>query len=182
MEHKGTVTLETDRLILRRFRADDLEQIYHNCWKHHDVWKWTNYKPMNCLADVMENANMFTPNWLSYERKDRYSWAITLKDSGEVIGRMFGMHPNDHQVELAYELGPAYWNRGLMTEVARAAIDYFLQEVGLKRVYAYHADQNPASGRVMQKCGMILDSIEPLGCRCNNGIFDKVNYFAYPKE
>ena len=181
MEHKGTVTLETERLILRRFKAADLEQIYYNCWQHYDVWKWTNYAPMNCLADVIDKANMFTPKWLSYERKDRYSWAIALKDPGIVIGRMFGMHPNNHQVELAYELSPDHWRQGLMTEAAGVTIDFFLREVGLQRVYAYHADQNPASGRVMQKCGMIFEGIEPQGCTCNAGNFDRVNYAIYSR-
>ena len=96
MTHKGTVYLETPRLILRRFQKEDLEQIYYNCWNDKEVLKWTNYAPMNCIADVMTNANMFTNNWLNaYEKSDRYSWAVQLKETGEVIGRYFGMHPDD---------------------------------------------------------------------------------------
>ena len=111
MTHKGTVYLETPHLILRRFQKEDLEQIYYNCWNDKEVWKWTNYAPMNCIADVMTNANMFTNNWLNaYEKSDRYSWAVQLKETGEVIGRYFGMHPDDElrQVELACEIGRAH--------------------------------------------------------------------------
>ena len=39
MKHRGTVKIETDRLILRRFDKKDLEQIYYNCWCEFDVWK-----------------------------------------------------------------------------------------------------------------------------------------------
>ena len=39
MEHKGTVMLETDRLILRRFTFHDMEQIYYHCWSDYEVWK-----------------------------------------------------------------------------------------------------------------------------------------------
>lgn len=44
--HKGTVVLETERLILRRFTIDDLEPVFNNCWSKPEVWQWTNYKPM----------------------------------------------------------------------------------------------------------------------------------------
>ena len=106
MKHKGTVRLETPRLILRRYVIDDFEPMYRNCWSEYDVWKWTNYVPMDCLDDVKTKANMFTENWLSYDNPRRYSWAIELKSTGDVIGRMFGMHPDDElgQVELAYEM------------------------------------------------------------------------------
>lgn len=178
MEHKGTVRLETPRLILRRFTIDDLEPMYRYCWSDYDVWKWTRYAPMHSLEDVGKAANMFTETWLSYTNPKRYSWAIELKSSGEAIGRMFGMHPDDElgQVELAYELGKPWWNQGLMTEAVRATLDFFLRDVGLRQVYAYHADKNPASGKVMQKCGMVYQRTVPQGAVCNNGVFDRVEY------
>lgn len=179
MTHKGTVTLETERLILRQFTMGDLEQIYDNCWSNPEVWKWTSYEPMHCMDDVIKIAEMFTDKWLgAYEQPNRYSWAIQLKSSGEVIGRFFGMHPDDrvNQVELAYELGQKWWNQGLMTEAAKAVIDFFFGEVGMNRIYAYHANENPASGRVMKKCGMKYEGTMRQACKCNNGLFDHVNY------
>lgn len=185
MEHKGTVLLETNRLILRRFTLDDMEAIYQNCWQYPEVWQWTNYKPMHCLADVQEKAEMFTPGWLgAYERPNRYSWAIVLKSTGEVIGRMFGMHPDDrvNQIELAYELGPHWWNHGLMSEAVQAVIDFLFREVKVNRIFAYHADQNAASGRVMQKCGMTCEGTLRQACKCNAGLFDMVIYSILAKE
>lgn len=179
MEHKGTVTLETLRLILRQFVPEDMEPMFQNCWRHFDVWKWTNYAPMDCLEDVVEKAHMFTADWLgAYDRPNRYSWAIQLKSTGQPIGRMFGMRPDDRveQIELAYELGPDWWGRGLMTEAVREAIRFFLRDVGLNRVHANHAHENPASGRVMQKCGMTYEGTLRQACRCNNGLFDMVCY------
>ncbi len=185
MEHKGTVVLETKRLVLRPFSMEDLEQIYYNCWCDKDVWKWTRYAPMNCIEDVITAANMFTPNWLNaYQRPDRYSWAIQLKESGEVIGRYFGMHPDDQisQIELAYELGKRWWGQGIMTEATKKVLDFFFREVGFRRVYAYHADKNSASGRVMQKSGMVYEGTLRQACSCNNGVFDKVCYAILREE
>ena len=178
MEHKGTVTLETPRLILRRFEPADLEPMFENCWRHADVTKWTSYAPMHCLEDVRESAGMFTEKWLRYDDPKRYSWAIVDKATGQPMGRMFGMHPDDstEQVELAYELGPDWWNRGLMTEAVAAVLRFFFEEVGLNRVFAYHAEGNPASGRVMQKCGMTYEATLRRAGRCNNGIVDMVCY------
>ena len=179
MTHKGTERLETERLILRRFVLEDLEQIYYNCWSDPEVWKWTNYAPMPHIGDVQNAANMFTKNWLdAYERPDRYSWAIQLKSTGEVIGRYFGMHPDDRvsQVELAYEIGRNWWNQGYMTEATKKVIDFFLRDVGFNRVYAIHASANPASGRVMQKSGMVYEGTLRQAHKCNNGIFDEVRY------
>lgn len=183
MQHKGTVTLETPRLILRRFVMDDLEPMFEHCWSRREVWQWTNYAPMETLGDVITRANMFTPRWLgAYEDLKRYSWAIHSKADGHAIGRLFGMHPSDEDVELAYELSPAWWNRGLMTEAVRPALDFFLREVGLHRVHAWHAGPNPSSGRVMQKCGMRYTGTLPGGCTCNAGTFDRVDYELLSEE
>ena len=177
--HKGSVVLETERLILRRFTIDDLEPVFYNCWSKPEVWQWTNYKPMKTTEDVVKTAEMFTEDWLgAYSRPNRYSWAIQLKASGDVIGRFFGMYPEDRlkQIELAYEIGPDWWNQGYMTEAVKRVLDYFFREIGFNRVYAYHAHENPASGRVMQKCGMLYEGTMRQACLCNRGIFDKVNY------
>lgn len=185
LTHKGTVQLETERLILRRFTIDDLEPMYRNCWSDYEVWKWTSYAPMKCIEDVQNVADMFTEKWLgAYERPNRYSWAIQLKSSGEVIGRFFGMNPDDRvrQVELAYEIGQKWWNQGFATEATKAVIDFFFREVGFNRIHAYHADQNPASGRVMQKCGMTYEGTLRQACRCNGGLFDMVCYSILANE
>ena len=134
---------------------------------------------------VITSAEMFTDRWLNaYERPNRYSWAITLKDTGEVIGRFFGIHPDDRvgQVELAYELGRNWWNQGLMTEAVQAVIDYFFTVVGFNRIYAFHAPENPASGRVMQKCGMTREGTLRQAERCNYGIVDAVVYSILSSE
>ena len=184
MKHLGTQRLETRRLILRRFEMRDLEPMYENCWRHKSVTQWTSYATMDCLEDVCNNAEMFTEKWLSYDNPKRYSWAIEEKATGQVIGRMFGMDPDDSilQVDLAYELGPDWWNRGLMTEAVAVTLSFFLREVGLNRVFAYHAAENPASGRVMQKCGMVYEGTLRQAGKCNHGIIDVVCYSMLASE
>ena len=54
-------------------------------------------------------------------------------------------------------MGYAYWNKGLMSEAAKAVIDYLFAEIGVNRVGISHAVKNPASGRVAQKCGLTFE-------------------------
>lgn len=179
MIHKGTVTRETNRLILRQFTIEDLEPYYRNCLSDHEVWKWSNYSPINCIEDALNIEKQFTEKWFrQYDSQSHYNWAIQSKESGEVIGRLRGINPDDKvsQVEFAYELGRNWWNKGLMTEAVKEVIDFFFNSVGVNRLYANHADKNPASGKVMQKCGMIYEGTMRQAVKCNNGMFDKVNY------
>jgi ribosomal-protein-alanine N-acetyltransferase len=182
MLHKGTVTLETERLILRRFIISDLEPMFYNVWSNFDVWKWTNYEPMNSIDDVLTLNNIFTDYWFAkYEKSDYYSWAMQLKSTGEVIGRVRGGDPEDrinrvNQIVLSYELGQKWWNQGLMTEAVKKVIDFFFNEIGFNRIYTAHAHENPASGKVMQKCGMVYEGTMRQALNKNNGLQDKVNY------
>lgn len=191
MEHKGSVLLETERLVLRPFVPEDMESFYRCCLSDYEVWRWTSYPKMERLEDVKEKGGLFTPNWFAaYRRPDRYSWAIAEKPGGPAIGRMFGMHPvcqgqgGDARwdIELAYELGRAFWGRGYMTEAVRAALRFFFEDVGFYRVHCCHGDQNPASGRVMQKCGMRPVGVEKQACVCNGGRYDQVNYALLREE
>lgn len=70
------------------------------------------------------------------------------------------MHPDDHvsEIELAYEIGRSWWNQGIITEAVTAVIDFFFIKIGINRIYANHANENPASGKVMQKCGMMVEN------------------------
>ena len=74
MTHKGTVPLETERLILRRFIESDLESMFYNVWNNYDVWKWTTYEPMNSIDDVLTLNKIFTEKWFArYEQSDYYN-------------------------------------------------------------------------------------------------------------
>ena len=58
---------------------------------------------------------------------------------------------------MGYWVGAPYWGRGYCTEAARAILRYGFEELGLHRIHAQHFARNPASGRVMQKIGMVYE-------------------------
>ena len=64
LRHRGTVQLETERLILRRFLPGDMEEIYNNCWRDYEVWRWTSYDPMPTIREVQTAAGCLRPDGL----------------------------------------------------------------------------------------------------------------------
>ncbi|WP_162011980.1 GNAT family N-acetyltransferase [Streptococcus sp. S784/96/1] len=184
MQHKGTVQLETERLILRRFHVDDAETMFQNCWSNRDVWKWTSYEEMSIVDDLITKNGLFTDWWLDlYEHPNRYNWAITLKSTDEPIGRVFVIQINEEsaEAEITYEIGEKWWNQGLMTETLKEVSRFLFDDVHVKRLIAYHAKENPASGKVMTHIGMTLFKIVPNGYTCNAGTFDSHYYEIFNK-
>lgn len=59
--------------------------------------------------------------------------------------------------EMGYWIGRPFWNRGYASEAAGAVVDFGFRELGLGRIHASHFGCNPASGRVMEKVGMVRE-------------------------
>ena len=91
-----------------------------------------------------------------YRKGQPGSFAITLKDSGRMIGTIGFMWINlDYRSgEVGYSLSRAYWNQGIMTEALRAVLAFGFDTLQLNRIEAQHETDNPASGRVMLHAGM----------------------------
>jgi len=90
-----------------------------------------------------------------FANDDRYEFAITDRVTGELYGAIGISHnKNYHKGEMGYWIGEQFWGRGFTTEAAAALIDFVFTAKGFHKVFAYHFDFNPASGRVMQKVGM----------------------------
>ena len=61
--------------------------------------------------------------------------------------------------QAGYCLGRRWWGRGIATEALRALVDFLFAQVNFHRVGAVHDPDNPASGRVMQKAGMVREGV-----------------------
>lgn len=153
--HKGTQVLHTDRLVLRRFCETDAADIF--AWAGNpEVTRYVSYQTHRSIADS-EKILQF---WLDgYKREDNYNWAITF-DGQKVVGQIsVTEHDGVWDAGMGWQLDKPYWNRGYMTEAARAVFEYLFCEVGFHRIYSGHDTRNPASGKVMQKLGMAPEGI-----------------------
>jgi len=91
-----------------------------------------------------------------YDAGELANFAVVLRDGSELIGAIgLRIVPRFNRAALGYWIGAPYWGIGYCTEAGQAVLEYGFSELKLNRIHASHLTRNPASGRVMQKLGMI---------------------------
>ena len=114
------------------------------------------------------------------------TWAIVLKETGEAIG-CIGYYTHEtsnipireNDCEVGYWVGKPYWNKGICTEALKLMLDYSIQVKHFENIWADHFTGNPASGRVMEKCGF-SDTGMLNGCsQLMGGDKDMIKVFKY---
>ena len=156
MKHKGTTLLETPRLILRKFKYTDSNNMFKNWGSDPKVTKYLSWQTHKDIKDSEDIIKL----WISkYEDNRVYNWVIELKDTNEVIGNISIVKLEDiHEAcEIGYCISSKYWNKGITTEAFKAIIKYLFEEIGVNRICAKHDINNVASGKVMEKCGMVYE-------------------------
>lgn len=179
LTHKGTRELHTERLILRRFTAEEAPVMYRNWASDEEVTKFLTW-PAHASIEVSE---MILADWLkNYERDDYYQWAIVYE--GEPIGSIAVVSRNDkiEKAEIGYCMGKKWWHKGIMSEALAAVIGYLFTEVGMQRIESRHDPRNPHSGGVMRKCGMTFEGTLRRSDWNNQGICDASHYAILREE
>lgn len=157
LSHKGTETLETERLLLRKFKITDAEGMLKNWASDSEVCKFLSWNPHKDLGETKQVVE----SWINEYSFDYYNWGIELKATSEIIGQISLMSLDEKSLSCAigYNIGRLFWGKGFMTEALNVVIDYLLKEIGMNRIEARHNTINIASGRVMQKAGMKFEGI-----------------------
>ena len=147
--------IETERLILRPFKESDAE----------DVYEYLKEPAVNCFAEMklhsLEEAKEEMRNRVG---ETEYYFAITLKDTGKVIGEIdaYPETGEQHSDEKApkdtfspcWMLNKDYQGKGYAYEAAKAFFNYLFNEKGARRIYAYTEDYNISSQHLCEKLGM----------------------------
>jgi [ribosomal protein S5]-alanine N-acetyltransferase len=148
-------TLRTRRLFLRLFRLEDAAEVQRLAGAFE-------------IADTTLNIPHPYPDgaaeeWISthpggFEQGLQVTFAITLQDQGTLVGAIgLVMNPKFSRAEIGYWTGVPYWSKGYTSEAAAEILRFGFENLGLNRIYAYYLTRNPASGRVMQKIGMVYE-------------------------
>ena len=182
MKHCGTKYLETDRLILRRFKKEDAEAMYNNWASDNEVTEYLTW-PTHSNQEVSQSI---LDKWVnSYSDDSFYQWAIVLKDNGDKpIGSISAVDIKEKasMAHIGYCIGRAWWHKGITSEALRAVMDFFFDEVGANRIEARHDPRNPNSGKVMKKCGMKYEGTLRSYDWNNQGICDACYYALLKAE
>lgn len=175
----GTNSIETIRLILRRFLPEDSYNMYKNWASDMETLKYLPWGPHSDITVTQRRILSWVEN---YKQPNVYNWAIYLKSDKEVIGSISMEMSNDKEksCEIGYCIGKDFWGRGIVLEALRAVMHYLFYEVGYKKIIAKHDVLNHTSGRVMQKAGMQFDKIiYNVGHRRDGSIYDVAVYMKH---
>lgn len=181
LNHTGTQTIETQRLILRRFKRVDTESVFKT-WLS-DPAVQNNYGEKACNTIV--EAQQIIDTWVSqYPNNEFYRWAIILKGANKNIGQIafYLVDSKNQRADAEYCIGQSYWGNGYATEALNALIEYAFRYIRLNRVQAFHRSKNAASGKVLEKAGMKYEGTLKQYLIHNNEFDDCIMYAAIRHE
>ncbi len=176
MNHLGTITLETQRLILRKTLEADYEPMFKNWANDERVTRYLTWAPYESAEQLKNTYHNYLLE--SQQKPDFYDWKIVLKDINEPIGSIgaVGIKEDTKEVEIGYCLGYNWWHKGIMTEAFKRVIRFLFEEVGVNRITAEHDPRNPHSGDVMKKCGLQYEGTSRQAGKNMQGICDLSRY------
>ena len=153
MEIKDAPTLETKRLILRKWTYDDAPSMFKYA-SDPDVGPRAGWPPHKTVDDSITIISHFLDH-------HPYCYAICLKDDvAHPIGSVelktkTDLTDKDDELELGYWLGKPFWGNGYMPEAARAVLKFGFETLGLSAVWCGFYDGNLKSRRVQEKLGFV---------------------------
>lgn len=144
----NTPTLETERLILRKFTEEDLNAIYA-IYGDAEVNKFLPWFPLKSLEEA---KNFFEERYAKgYTEENGYRYAVCLKEDNVPIGYVNLSTDDNH--DLGYGLRREFWHKGIISEACRTVIEQVKKD-GIPYITATHDVNNPRSGNVMKAVGM----------------------------
>lgn len=165
-----TPTLQTDRLKLRPFTDSDADELFALHSNAHVLRYWDS------------------PPWTERSRAGRFievcrqmadegtgaRVAIQREADGAFLGwcGVTGWNPDYRSASLGYCLGESAWGHGYATEAARALLQWAFANLDLNRVQAEADTRNPASGRVLEKLGFVLEGTLREDCIVDGDVSD----------
>ena len=172
--------LEAERILLRPMRVSDARDIFD--WAKDPTV--ARYVLWDAHKDVRESRDYSRYIRRLYREGLPSSWGIQDKQSEKIIGTIgiMAWYPDHKNCEIGYSLGRNWWGLGIMTEAVTRLTRSLFTELDLNRIEAQHDTRNPASGRVLEKCGFHREGL--LRSRIVNGkeTVDTVMWAALKKD
>ena len=153
MRYSAFHSLETDRLLLRQLRLEDVYEYYERLFGDGDVSRYMLFEPHQDISESLESLQRKLDK---YDQGPYYCWGITEKDEDSLIGlvELLRFDESRDSCSFVYMLGCNYWNKGYATEALKAVFRFAFEELDIGKIVADHMSKNGASGAVMRKAGM----------------------------
>lgn len=156
MRSAGTETIETERLLLRKFSFSDSSDMLRY-WAADERVQHSYCEPVYSTEE--EVGKLLDKYISSYDSNDYYRWAVIEKESGCCIGQIafFLVDCKNHFAEIEYCIGTDFQNRGYASEAAKAVIAFGFEKAELHKIQICHRSNNLPSKRVIEKCGFTYE-------------------------
>lgn len=171
-------TIKTQRLILRPFKKADAADV--------QLLAGDRLVADTTLSIPHPYTDIMAEKWIAkhpaqFKTGEAAVFAIIQRETGTLIGAIgLGLQAAHRRAELGFWTGRPFWNKGYCQEAGHEVLAYGFGELDLNRIQANHFKRNPASGRVMQKLGMVYE-----GCARQHvkkwGRFEDVVWYAILK-
>jgi RimJ/RimL family protein N-acetyltransferase len=146
-------TVETDRLVLRELRDEDLDG-YHAMQNDPEVYRFLGGEGMS-RNDAWRHMAMMAGHWAL---RGYGLWAVVEKETGAFVGRVGPWRPEGWPgLEVGWTLAREHWGKGYATEAARASVRYAFDELGADRVISLIDAANERSLAVSRRLGQTYE-------------------------
>ena len=146
--------IETERLVLERFRKEEAEEIFYTYASKAEATRYMSWPTHTTLDDTREFLTHAIRGWRA---GTDYSFGIRLKKHNRLVGSC-GMMNDNGKVQFGYVISPTHWNQGYATEVCRKLMQVIRGEHEIYRVSTFVDADNIASIKVLQKSGLVEEA------------------------
>lgn len=169
---------ETERLVLRRWKMQDMSGFLRFA-ADPEVMMAAGARPVLSPEEANTTLRRYT--------EDPYVFAIVLKATGEIMGKIRYQkdyrRPYINSVSVGYELARPFWGNGYMTEALCGMVRYAFDVMQMDVIGISHFTENHRSRRVIEKAGFIREGVIPYAFyRFDGRIFDEVTYSLTREE
>jgi [ribosomal protein S5]-alanine N-acetyltransferase len=152
---KGSERVETERLLLRRPRADDAEAVFSRYASDAEVTRWLGWPRHANVAATRAFLEFSDAEWVQWPAGP---YLVTSRESGALLGGTGLGFETRYRAATGYVFAKDAWGLGYATEALRAMVD-LAHGVGVVRLYAMcHVEHDP-SRRVLEKCGFAREGV-----------------------
>ncbi len=144
---------ETERLIIRKIRKSDANDIFHKYAKYPNATKYISWPTHKSIEDTYK----FLETKSDWGADNDFTYIIVHKHTGEFIGSI-GFVDEGGRVFIGYVIAEEQWGNGYTTEAARKILAWLQQQEGIFRIWALSDAENIGSIRILEKIGMIKEA------------------------
>ncbi|MCX6223407.1 MAG: GNAT family protein [Bacteroidia bacterium] len=170
------VTLTSNSLTLRPWREEDLTSLVRHA---NNFNIWINLRDAFPYPYSEEAGKV----WLNTAMNEATNLLLAIEIDGEAVGGIGAIFKDDVyriNTEIGYWLSEQYWGLGLVSTAITLLVDHiFLHYPDIQRIYADLFSYNPASARVLQKCGFHLEAIHKNAVIKNCQVVDEHRYVKF---